>query len=154
MPYKVSTDVKARDKFWIKGQPYSVKDMLANDPWADQFVGGTIYQAFLSALSYHRWHSPVTGVIKKTFIIPGTYFSEPIFVDFGMGGNADDQKKGENVCQEYLSVMATRAVIFIEADNKEIGLCCFMGIGMTEVSTCEITVKEGQKVGKGEQLGR
>jgi phosphatidylserine decarboxylase len=29
----------------------------------------------------------------------------------------------------------------------------FIGIGMTEVSTCDITVKEGQKVKKGEQLG-
>jgi phosphatidylserine decarboxylase len=31
---------------------------------AELFQGGTVYQAFLSALSYHRWHSPVNGVIK------------------------------------------------------------------------------------------
>jgi phosphatidylserine decarboxylase len=29
----------------------------------------------------------------------------------------------------------------------------FIGIGMDEVSTCEITVKEGQHVKKGEQTG-
>jgi phosphatidylserine decarboxylase len=50
-------------------------------------------------------------------------------------------------------VVATRAVVFIEADNPKIGLMCFMGIGMTEVSTCETTVKEGQHVKKGDQLG-
>ena len=57
--FNVARNVKLRDKFWIKGQPYSVLDMLAHDELSDDFAGGTIYQAFLSALSYHRWHSPV-----------------------------------------------------------------------------------------------
>jgi phosphatidylserine decarboxylase len=43
VPYKVARDVQARDKFWIKGQPYSVLDMLAHDELAEPFVGGTIY---------------------------------------------------------------------------------------------------------------
>ena len=30
---------------------------------------------------------------------------------------------------------------------------CFMAIGMAEVSTCEITVYEGQHIKKGEQTG-
>jgi phosphatidylserine decarboxylase len=48
-PYRVSRNVKRYDRFWIKGQPYSVAHMLAHDPWTGQFTGGTIYQAFLSA---------------------------------------------------------------------------------------------------------
>jgi phosphatidylserine decarboxylase len=158
--YKVSHEVHERNRFWIKGQPYSVRDMLCNDPLHAQFIGGTIYQAFLSAQSYHRWHSPITGTIKKAYIIPGTYFSEPLFEDFNtvQGGTEDDDEKNEagteNTSQEYLSVMATRAVIFIESDNPKIGLMAFMGIGMTEVSTCEIMVKEGQHVKKGDLIGR
>lgn len=38
------------------------------------FVGGTVYQAFLSALSYHRWHAPIDGTIKDVYKIPGTYY--------------------------------------------------------------------------------
>ena len=49
--------------------------MLADDPLASQFDGGTIYRAFLSALSYHRWHSPVDGTIVKAYNIPGTYYA-------------------------------------------------------------------------------
>ncbi|KAJ3536566.1 hypothetical protein NM688_g6820 [Phlebia brevispora] len=30
---------------------------------------------------------------------------------------------------------------------------CFMGVGMAEVSTCEVTVTPGQVVKKGDQLG-
>lgn len=78
--YHVSHNVSARDQLWVKGQPYSVLDMLAHYPLAEQFVGGIIYQGFLSALSYHRWHAPVSGTIVKAFVKDGTYYSEPLFV--------------------------------------------------------------------------
>ncbi|KAF2625870.1 hypothetical protein BU25DRAFT_105035 [Macroventuria anomochaeta] len=153
-PYKVARDIKARDTFWAKGQPYSLNDMLSQDPLHEKFIGGTIYQAFLSALSYHRWHSPVSGRIVKSYKVDGTYFSEPLFAGIGdpqADGNMDSA--GEKTGQGYLTATATRAIIFIEADNKDLGLVCFLGIGMTEVSTCETTVKEGDHVKKGDQLG-
>ncbi|ROV87405.1 hypothetical protein VSDG_09677 [Cytospora chrysosperma] len=154
-PFAVAHDVKLRDKFWIKGQPYSIKDMLSNDPLSEKFAGGTVYQAFLSALSYHRWHSPVSGTIKKAYVVDGTYFSEPLY-DNGDINSAEEQteiKQGISSVQAYLTALAARAIIFIEADNPAIGLMAFIGIGMDEVSTCEITVKEGQHVKKGEQTG-
>ena len=151
--FNVAHHVKLRDKFWVKGQPYSVLDMLAHDDLADNFGGGTIYQAFLSALSYHRWHSPVSGTIKKAFVQDGTYFSEPLFEGLGDPSVRDIDAGGISVGQGYLTALATRAVIFIEADNPAIGLMAFIGVGMDEVSTCEITAKEGQHVKKGEQTG-
>ena len=51
-PYRLAIGVKRQDRFWIKSQPYSLQDMLANDDAVDQFVGGTVYQAYLSALNY------------------------------------------------------------------------------------------------------
>jgi phosphatidylserine decarboxylase len=151
--FNVQHNVKLRDHFWIKGQPYSVLDMLAHDPLSENFAGGTVYQAFLSALSYHRWHSPVSGTIKKAFVQDGTYFSEPLFEGLGDPTVEEIDAGGISVGQGYLSALATRAIIFIEADNPAIGLMAFIGIGMDEVSTCEITVKEGQHVKKGEQTG-
>ncbi|KAK0255358.1 hypothetical protein B0A54_03158 [Friedmanniomyces endolithicus] len=151
--FSIAHNVKLRDKFWIKGQPYSMRDMLAEDPLAAEFGGGTVYQAFLSALSYHRWHMPVSGTIKKCFVQDGTYFSEPLFEGLGDPGTTEIDKGGITTGQGYLSSLATRAIIFIEADNPAIGLMAFIGIGMDEVSTCEITVKEGQHVKKGEQTG-
>ena len=68
--------MKRQDRFWIKSQPYSLQDMLANDETVDQFVGGTVYQAFLDAHNYHRWHSPVSGTIRRAFVRQGTYYSE------------------------------------------------------------------------------
>jgi len=144
-PYRVAHNVQAREKFWIKAQPYSVQFLLNNDPLASQFVGGVIYQAFLSALSYHRWHSPVSGRIVKTELVEGTYYSETLSVGV--------DPSGPNMSQGYLAEIAARGLIFIEADNPDIGLMCFVAIGMAEVSTCDIRVFEGQRVEKGQELG-
>lgn len=154
--YNVARDVKLRDKFWIKGQPYSVLDMLGHDQLAQNFGGGTVYQAFLSALSYHRWHSPASGTIRRAFVREGTYFSEPLFEavsDGPQGSTVSVDTRGITVAQGYLTALATRAVVFIQADNPAIGLMAFVGVGMDEVSTCDITVKEGQHVKKGDELG-
>ncbi|KAH9901717.1 Phophatidylserine decarboxylase-domain-containing protein [Xylariomycetidae sp. FL2044] len=160
-PYNVARGAKLRDKFWIKSQPYSVLDMLGHDPLAAQFAGCTVYQAFLSALSYHRWHAPVSGKVVRTLLVEGTYFSEPLFEGPSPSSSSDgDSKKtqeidtrGISVAQGYLTSLATRAVIFIQADNPRIGLMAFVGVGMDEVSTCETTVRQGQHVKKGDQLG-
>jgi phosphatidylserine decarboxylase len=144
-PYRVSRNVSRHDRFWIKSQPYSVAHMLANDPWTGQFTGGSIYQAFLSAFSYHRWHSPVDGQVVKAYVQDGTYYSETPAEGY--------DPAGPNSSQGYITQVATRAIIFIEADNPAIGLMCVLPVGMAEVSTCEITVYQGQRVKKGSQLG-
>lgn len=152
-PYKISRQVLAHDKFWAKGQPYSIHDILSHDPLSPKFIGGTIYQAFLSSLSYHRWHSPVSGTIVKIRKIPGTYFSEAPYTGFLSRPHDELDIEGQVTGQSYLSAMATRALIFIQADNVDIGLMCVVPIGMVEVSTCEVTVKEGEWVEKGGELG-
>lgn len=144
-PYRLARNVRLRDTFWIKAQPYSLIHMLANDPWAPRFEGATVYQAFLSALSYHRWHSPVSGTIVKTRLIDGSYYAEAL--------SAGYDPAGPNESQAYITQVAARALVFIEADNPDIGLMACLFVGMAEVSSNEITVYEGQHVEKGEQLG-
>lgn len=150
-PLQVVKKVKQTDQFWLKGQPYSLDNMMGFDPLAVQFAGGTIYQAFLSALSYHRWNSPVSGTVKKAYIINGSYYLANRYQGFCNPDGADTS--APNQSQPFLTAVATRAVIFIESDNPKIGLMCFIAVGMAEVSSCEITVKEGQHLNKGDELG-
>jgi phosphatidylserine decarboxylase len=144
-PYKLATQVKWQDQFWIKDQPYSLSHMMDGDPLAQQFVGGTIYQAFLSAASYHRWHSPVSGRIVKTRLIDGSYYAQTPAVGFDAAG--------PNESQGYITQVASRGLVFIQADNPKIGLMAVLFVGMAEVSSNDITVYEGQHVNKGDQLG-
>ncbi|HEY4703248.1 MAG TPA: phophatidylserine decarboxylase associated domain-containing protein, partial [Streptosporangiaceae bacterium] len=146
-PYGISTDVKLHDRFWIKSQPYSLQDMLASDDSAGEFVGGTVYQAFLSATNYHRWHSPVAGTIVRAFVVPGTYYSEPD----SEGADAVEPMNS----QSYLAHVAARAVIIIDADDPVIGRMAFVAVGMSDVSSCLIgpDITQGHHLGKGEELG-
>ena len=146
-PLRVAKNITKNSKFWIKGQPYDLKFMLADDPLTDRFVGGTVYH---SVFSYHRWHSPVDGKVIKAYVQEGTYYSDPL-VESKEG--RVDPVEAVIESQAYLSEMATRCMIFIEAENPKIGLMCFMAIGMVDVSTCDIRVYEGQMVKKGQETG-
>ena len=146
-PYGLAANVQRQDQFWVKSQPYSLQDMLANDESAGQFAGGTVYQAFLSATNYHRWHSPVAGTIVRAFVQECTYYSEAD----SEGADATEPRYS----QSYLAHVAARAVILIEADNPVIGLTAFVPVGMSEVSSCIIDpkIQPGYHVAKGEELG-
>lgn len=181
-PYRIYRNLKKIDKFWVKGQPYSLCHMLAHDPLYHQFVGGSIYQSFLDATNYHRWHSPVNGTVIKAYVQPGTYYSETLVYGFPLSevrtprqghsrntslasSNAKGPRKERDrervlpdstvpyPSQSYAVAVATRALIFIKADNPLIGLLCVLPVGMAEVSTCEIGVVEGQRVKKGDEIG-
>lgn len=149
-PYALVQNVSASAQFWLKDQAYSLENMLNWDEYTPQFIGGTVYQAFLSALSYHRWHAPVSGTIVKAYVVNGSYYLENLYQSF-LNNNPDTS--APNNSQGFLTAVATRALIFIMADNPAIGLMCVMPVGMAEVSSCQITVNPGQHVNKGEELG-
>jgi len=146
-PYRIARNVRAEDRFWVKGQPYSIRDMLAGDPSADEFVGGTVHQAYLSAYNYHRWRSPVSGVVRRAFNVAGTYFSE--------ADPEGEDPAGPNNSQAYIAHVAARAVILIEADDPTIGLVAVVPVGMGEISSCRIapTIKPKARLRKGDELG-
>jgi phosphatidylserine decarboxylase len=144
-PYRIEENVRALDTFWLKGQPYSLRHMFADDPAYRQFVGGTIYQAFLSALSYHRWHAPVNGTIVSTRLIDGSYYAQsPV---------AGWDPASPNESQGFITEVAARAIVVIDADDPRIGRMAFVSVGMAEVSTNHVTVTPGQHVRKGDELG-
>jgi phosphatidylserine decarboxylase len=51
--YRCQEGVQKRDKFWLKGQPYSLADTLNVDENVEAFVGGTVHQAWLAAECSH-----------------------------------------------------------------------------------------------------
>ncbi|KAE8156214.1 Phophatidylserine decarboxylase-domain-containing protein [Aspergillus tamarii] len=161
-PLSFDTDVSRRNTFWLKGTPYSLHDMLGATqhkqaaPYVDSFVGGTVYQAFLSADSYHCWNAPVTGQVKYRSLIDGTYFAETAAAGFG-GSNGPDPA-GPDVSQRYITHIAARGVLIVDTNvqgGANIGLVGFVPVGMSEVSTCDWfentdvgkTIKQGDVIG-------
>ncbi|QRV84604.1 phosphatidylserine decarboxylase family protein [Ceratobasidium sp. AG-Ba] len=145
---RYESSVRLHDTFWLKGMAYSLYDMLGGDEeTAKKFVGGTVYQAFLSPEDYHQWRAPVAGKIIQAYVIPGTYYAA-----LPDDGDHGDMHGALVRSQPWLTVAATRAIITIQGPDP-IGLVCFIGVGMVEVSTCDIRVKPGDHVEPGDQLG-
>jgi phosphatidylserine decarboxylase len=58
-----------------KGRRYSLSDLLAAQPWAKNFVGGSFATIYLAPFNYHRIHIPLRGSLIDTVFVPGRLFS-------------------------------------------------------------------------------
>lgn len=146
-PYHTASNVKIHDTFWIKGQPYSLRYIFtpAWQPLAERFVGGEIYQAYLAAYNYHRWHAPVRGTVTHAYRVEGAYYS--------VAEAEGPDPAGLNDSQGYMTAVAARAIVAIDSDDPGIGTVAAVFIGMGDVSSCVIEVVPGQRVDKGEEIG-
>ncbi|KIN98401.1 hypothetical protein M404DRAFT_31405 [Pisolithus tinctorius Marx 270] len=126
-------NLKKTDRFWIKNTPYSLNHILAEDELVDTFVNRTLIQAMLGSLDYHHWRSPMNGSVVKTHLISGATHPNPPPTYYA--ACLDDDHK--------------------DLDAEEpVGLMCFVGVGLGEVSTCNIVINEGQELKKGDELGQ
>jgi phosphatidylserine decarboxylase len=58
-----------------KGRRYSLSELLASQPWAKNFEGGSFATIYLAPFNYHRVHMPVRGKLRSTVYVPGRLFS-------------------------------------------------------------------------------
>lgn len=143
--YKIARKVKALDQFWLKGQPYSLVNMLNNSEHTRRFIGGDVFQSFLSGADYHRWRSPIDGTVRQAEVVDGLMFSNAESAGF-------DPTAG-TYSQGYEASVNTRGLVFIESEDPVIGMVCVIPIGITEISSVSIQVKSGDKLKKGDELG-
>jgi len=139
--YRIAKNVQAEDSFWLKGEPYSLRNMLGGTKYLSRFVGGYVFQSYLSGADYHRFHAPVGGTVLDADVVDGLMFSNLVNDISGVASQA------------YYTAVNTRGLTFIEADDPAIGVVCVMPVGITEVSSMTLTARAGTHVLKGEQLG-
>ncbi|HEV7611691.1 MAG TPA: archaetidylserine decarboxylase [Steroidobacteraceae bacterium] len=58
-----------------KGRYYRLAELLAEQPWASRFEGGSFATIYLAPFNYHRVHMPLRGVLRETVYVPGRLFS-------------------------------------------------------------------------------
>jgi phosphatidylserine decarboxylase len=58
-----------------KGRSYRLVELLAAQPWAKDFEGGSFATIYLAPFNYHRVHMPVRGDLRETVYVPGRLFS-------------------------------------------------------------------------------
>ena len=117
--------------------------MLNGSEFTGRFVGGDVFQSFLSGADYHRWHAPIDGVVRSAERVPGLMFSD--------AESAGADPTAATYSQGYEASVNTRGLVFIE--NPKLGMVSVIPIGITEISSVTISVKAGQEVRKGAELG-
>jgi phosphatidylserine decarboxylase len=60
-------------RLWIKGREFSVKKLLSTS--AKSFDGGSVAVFRLAPQDYHRFHSPVDGVVTRIKHVSGQYYT-------------------------------------------------------------------------------
>ena len=126
----------------------SVTELMADSPYREAFVGGTMTHTFLDVYDYHRFHFPVSGTIKDVRIIEG---------DTALGGyitwDAPTKTYSLNASIPGWQMIETRALVVVETKNH--GLVAILPIGMSQVSSVKLedSVKVGASVEKGDPLG-
>jgi phosphatidylserine decarboxylase len=58
-----------------KGRRYGLSELLAEQPWASRFEGGSFATIYLAPFNYHRVHMPLRGTLRETVYVPGRLFS-------------------------------------------------------------------------------
>lgn len=134
--------VDSATELWIKGRNFTLAKLFngnfANLENTDLYnpknccVG--IFR--LAPQDYHRFHSPVDGVIGPIKYIEGEYYTvNPMAI------RSDLDVYGENV----------RVIIPIK--TEQFGTVVFIAVGAMMVGSTVVTVKEGQHVKRGEDIG-
>ena len=128
----------------------SISKLIGDDSqYKDAFANGTFTHSFLNVNDYHRYHFPVSGIVKEARIIQG--INPP-------GGQLwwDDENNryafNPSAKTGWQSI-ETRGCVILETD--EYGLVALMPIGMGAVSSVnfEENVIPGASVKKGDMLG-
>jgi phosphatidylserine decarboxylase len=58
-----------------KDRSFSLTELLAAQPWAGDFAGGSFATIYLAPFNYHRVHMPLRGQLRETVYVPGRLFS-------------------------------------------------------------------------------
>ncbi|KAM0673373.1 phosphatidylserine decarboxylase [Gurleya vavrai] len=122
-------NINEAKEIWIKGKNFTFENLLGKKANCK-----SIFVARLAPQDYHRFHSPVRGIIRKIYCINGDYLTvHPVSV------------KKTNVLTENMRIA-------VEIDCKY-GKCYVVAVGAALVGSIIITVKEDTEIDVLDEIG-
>lgn len=142
--------IEAEEGIIAKSRKFRSADELLGEgsAYAGCFAGGKMTHSFLSISDYHRYHFPVSGVIREARIIPALDAAGGVMTwDAGLR-----RYSLELGAPEWQSI-ETRGCVVVE--TRHFGNVAVLPIGMCQVSSVNFLegVKAGSEVRKGGELG-
>jgi phosphatidylserine decarboxylase len=135
-------DIKEDSTVTAKGVTWKIAQLLEGSPYKDAFKNGVFTHSFLDLNDYHRYHVPVAGEIKEIRRIEGKVYMN--VVRNKEGGLDVIDGEGYQYEQE-------RGLVVI--DSPTLGLVAVLPIGMSFVSSVNLTPEVGARLEKGAEFG-
>jgi phosphatidylserine decarboxylase len=132
--------INGQARLAVKGETYSISQLLAGSPYSDRFSGGLFTHSYLDTTDYHRYHTPVCGIVKEARVIPGRAFVDEVKAN-GKLTTRDDVG---------FQFRQTRGILILESP---IGYVAAIPVGMGHVSSVNITAEMGSSLSKGQEFG-
>jgi phosphatidylserine decarboxylase len=126
----------------VKGVNWEISELLAGSPYQDAFQRGVYTHSFLYVDDYHRYHLPVGGTVKEIRNIHGKVYMDVVRNSDGALDVVDGHTYQFN--QE-------RGLVVI--DSPQLGLVAILPIGMSYVSSVNLTPVVGADLRKGDEFG-
>ncbi len=137
-----SWPIDAKSNITVKGVNWDIAELLADSPYADAFSNGTYTHSFLYVDDYHRYHVPVGGTVKEVRNISGKVYMDVV-------RNSDGEL--DVVDGHTYQFNQERGLVVI--DSPELGLVAVLAIGMSWVSSVNLTPEVGAQLRKGDPFG-
>ncbi|GME70556.1 unnamed protein product [Ambrosiozyma monospora] len=132
----VFPSIEVSKKLWIKGKTFTVDKLLGPQFDSSKFINGSIVIFRLAPQDYHRFHSSVDGTIKKIHKIEGEYYTvNPMAI------------------RSSLDVYGENVRVIIEITTESLGTVMMVCVGAMMVGSTVLTVKEGDHIKKGDEVG-
>ena len=124
-------------EYWVKGRNFTISVLLQDDALSGAYKGGSLAIFRLAPQDYHRWHTPVSGHVKSIKNLGKNLLSvNPMLV------NEDLDVFTEN----------KRSIALIETKYSKIPVLV-VAVGAMLVGSIKWTVKEGDDIVKGQEMG-
>lgn len=130
--------VSKATQIWIKGREFTIKRLFgeAYPDLVDRFDDCSIAIFRLAPQDYHRFHSPVEGTVGKSKTIDGEYYTvNPMAI------------------RSALDVFGENVRVLTPIETKDFGTVMFIAVGAMMVGSTVMTVKDGEHVERGQELG-
>ena len=133
----------------------NVKQLLKDSEYADCFVDGYFIHLFLGPYSYHRFHAPVSGVVKECYPRAGQVYLK-VQIGGSEPGQPGDQFQAYDQATDGYEFDQARGVLIIDTSNSpdgNVGIVAVVPVGMCQVSGVNMTHQINAECRKGDEFG-
>jgi phosphatidylserine decarboxylase len=112
--------VEETKEIWIKGNDFSLTNLVMDTELGSQFDGAAVASFRLSPQDYHRYHSPVSGKVKLFRSIPGDYYQVDAVA-----------------LQSRVDILTRNKRQYVVIETEDFGDVLFVAIGATNVGSVQ-----------------